>query len=65
MADQKGQSQFERVGGKNASLFGDILGFLAQNKKWWLLPIIGTFLIIGVLVMLSSTAAAPFVYTFF
>jgi hypothetical protein len=62
---QKGQSQFEKVQGENASLVGEIFGFLAHNKKWWLLPIVGTFLVIGVLVLLSTTAAAPFIYTFF
>jgi hypothetical protein len=70
MADQesapaKGPSKFEQIEEKNASLPREVLGFLAQNKKWWLLPIMGTFLLIGVLVLLSSTAAAPFIYTFF
>jgi hypothetical protein len=63
--EQKGQSQFEKVQGGSTSLVGEIFGFLAHNKKWWLLPIVGTFLVIGVLVLLSSTAAAPFIYTFF
>jgi hypothetical protein len=61
----KGSSKFEAQAGKNTSLVGEIFGFLKQNKKWWLLPIMGTFLIIGVLVLLSTTAAAPFIYTFF
>lgn len=71
MADEKqalapkGKSKFEAEATKNASLVGEIFGFLKQNKKWWLLPIMGTFLIIGVLVLLSTTAAAPFIYTFF
>lgn len=65
--EQKGASAFEKAAGdkKNASLVGDVLGFLGDNKKWWLLPILGTFLVIGVLVLLSSTAAAPFIYTLF
>jgi hypothetical protein len=62
---EKGQSKFEKVEAKNASLVGEMIGFLGKNKKWWLLPIMGTFLIIGVLVLLSTTAAAPFIYTFF
>ena len=63
--EQKGPSKFESLEAKNTSLVGEIFGFLGQNKKWWLLPIMGTFLIIGVLVLLSTTAAAPFIYTFF
>jgi hypothetical protein len=61
----KGESKFEKVEGTNKSLVGEIFGFLGQNKKWWLLPIMGTFLVIGILVLLSTTAAAPFIYTFF
>ena len=34
-----------------------------HNKKWWLTPIILTLLLIGVLVVLSGTAVAPFIYT--
>jgi hypothetical protein len=58
-------SKFEKTAGKNASLLSDLFAYLGENKKWWLLPILGTFLIIGVLVLLSTTAAAPFIYTFF
>jgi len=63
----KGQSKFEKASEqtKGSSLVGEIFGFLGKNKKWWLLPIMGTFLVIGVLVLLSTTAAAPFIYTFF
>jgi Family of unknown function (DUF5989) len=60
-----GQSKFERTAAKNASLVSDILGFLSQSKKWWLLPVMGTLLVLGVMVLLSTTAAAPFVYTLF
>jgi hypothetical protein len=42
-----------------------MLGFLGKNKKWWLLPILITLGGIGVLSLLSSTAAAPFIYTLF
>ena len=60
-----GQSKFEKVAAKNASLVSEILGLLGQNKKWWLLPVMGTLLLFGVMVLLSTTAAAPFVYTLF
>jgi len=39
--------------------------FLSHTKKWWLLPIVVILLAFGVLVFLSSTAAAPFIYTLF
>ena len=39
--------------------------FLRYNKKWWLTPIVLVLLLVGVLVLLSGTAAAPFIYTLF
>ncbi len=62
---EQGKSAFERKAGQNGSLPREIIGFLGQNKKWWLLPIVGTFVVVGALVLLSTTAAAPFIYTFF
>ena len=47
------------------SLVGEFWGFLRHNKKWWLLPIVVVVLLLGLLVWLSGTAAAPFVYTLF
>jgi hypothetical protein len=43
----------------------DVLGFLSETKKWWLAPIVICFLLFGLLIFLSSTAAAPFIYTLF
>jgi|HubBroStandDraft_6_1064221.scaffolds.fasta_scaffold1368268_2 hypothetical protein len=63
--EAKGESKFEKVAETNKGLVGEVFGFLGENKKWWLLPIMGTFLVIGILVLLSTTAAAPFIYTFF
>lgn len=40
--------------------------FLKERKKWWLVPLILIFLILGVLIFLtSSSALAPFIYTLF
>ncbi len=38
---------------------------LKQNKKYWLIPILLVLLALGALVLLSGTAAAPFIYTLF
>ena len=44
----------------------DIWGFLKVRKKYWLLPIIITLLLFGVLIVLTSgSAIAPFIYTLF
>lgn len=43
----------------------EFLYFLKTTKKWWLMPIVVILLLFGVLVFLSGTAAAPFIYTLF
>ena len=39
--------------------------FLKHNKKWWLLPILIVLGLLGLLVLLSGTAIAPFIYPLF
>jgi uncharacterized protein DUF5989 len=55
----------ERAAKQRTSLFKDFWDFLRQNRKWWLLPILICLLLLGVLIVLGSTAAAPFIYTLF
>jgi hypothetical protein len=47
------------------SLAKDFWGYLRENKKWWLVPILLTFLLIAALLVFAGTAAAPFIYTLF
>jgi hypothetical protein len=47
------------------SLVTEFWLYLIQNKKWWLTPIILVLLLLGLLVVLGSTSAAPFIYTLF
>ena len=54
-----------QAAGKRSSLAREILDFLAENKKWWLAPIIISILLLGLLVILAGSAAAPFIYTLF
>ncbi len=54
------ESQQARVG-----LVAEFWDFLKHNKKWWLLPILIVMVLIGLLVVLSSTGAAPFIYPLF
>ena len=57
---------FERMAGTpQPSLVQELWDFLRYNKKWWLAPIILVLLPAGLLVLLSQSAAAPFVYTLF
>ncbi len=44
----------------------DLWGFLSTRKKFWLLPIILSMLLFGVLiVMTGGSAIAPFIYAVF
>jgi competence protein ComGC len=44
----------------------DLWNFLKARKKWWLAPLIIVLIIVGVLIVLGSTSAlAPFIYTLF
>ena len=45
--------------------FREFWDFLRYNKKWWITPIVVVLLLVGALVMMSGTAAAPFIYTLF
>jgi len=49
----------------SVGLVREFFDFLRHNKKWWLAPIIIILLLVGVLVLLSGTAVAPFIYTIF
>ena len=50
---------------KRGGLLAEFLAYLGQNRKWWLTPIIVVLLLVGVLIALGGTAAAPFIYTLF
>jgi hypothetical protein len=51
--------------GSRTTLVGEFVQFLSENKKWWLTPIILSVLLLGALVVLGGSAAAPFIYTLF
>ncbi len=53
------------AGEKRNGLVGEFWEFLKQNKKWWLLPILAVMLLLGLLVFLGGSGAAPFIYTLF
>ena len=47
------------------SYIREMLAFVWQEKKWLLLPLILVLLAAGFFVILSGTAAAPFIYAIF
>ncbi len=58
------ESEFERRARQKprGSLY-EILGY--ARRKWWLAPIVLALLLLGGLMLLGSTSAAPFIYTIF
>lgn len=46
-------------------LIAEFCSFMAENKMWWLTPILVVFGLLGVLLVLGATGLAPFIYTLF
>ena len=65
MSDEN-KTSFEKAGEQqSSSLAGEFLAMLKQNKKYWLLPLVLMLVVLGALIILGGTAAAPFIYTLF
>lgn len=59
-------SEFEQAGEERPmSLMEEFWLFIREEKKWWLTPIVLVLLLAGVAIFLTSTGAAPFIYTLF
>jgi len=61
------RNEFERAAreARRRGVLGELLELMRTNKKWWLLPLLVVLLLMGVLVALSSSPVAPFIYTIF
>lgn len=60
-------TEFEQAAsaGSTNNIVTDFWYFLRHSKKWWLVPVVGVLMLFGALMLLSGTAAAPFIYTLF
>ncbi len=66
MTKKESKTEFEAAGEeKQLSVVQEFLVFIMENKKWWLIPILLVLALVGALVILGSTGAAPFIYTLF
>ncbi len=61
---QDGSGAFERAQTEQG-IVAEFWEFLMDNKKFWLIPIVLVFLLLGLLIMFSGSSAAPFIYTLF
>ena len=50
---------------RDSSFIQELFGMLRQQRKYWLMPLILVLLLLGLLISLSGTAVAPFIYTLF
>jgi hypothetical protein len=50
---------------KPPGLIAEFVDFLLHNKKWWLTPIILVLLILGFIIYIGGSVAAPFIYPLF
>lgn len=64
--NEKKQSDFESAAEeKQPGIVKEFIDFLRFNAKWWLTPIILVLLLFAVLIAVTGTGAAPFIYTLF
>jgi hypothetical protein len=61
------QSDFEKITkeSRENSFLKELWMMLRDKKKFWLMPIVVVLLLFAILVFLSGTAVAPFIYTLF
>jgi hypothetical protein len=51
--------------GEQRGLVAEFIGFMKENKAWWMTPILLVLGLVGVLFVLGATGIAPFIYTLF
>jgi hypothetical protein len=63
----KPENEFQKIvkESKESFFVGELWALVCTKKKYWLIPIIVVLLALGLLLVLSGTAAAPFIYTLF
>ena len=62
------QNEFEKAAAEppRGGLVQELWGFLAQNKKWWLLPILAVFAVLSFLmVLVGGSSVLPAIYALF
>lgn len=64
MAEKKENKKFEEMN-YSSNILVEFWEFVRDNKKFWLIPLIIILLLMGLLIFLGGTGAAPFIYTLF
>ena len=50
---------------KRGSFIGEFFHMVRTKRKWWILPLVLILVAFGVMMVLSSSGIAPFIYTVF
>ncbi len=57
------EDEFLRAAGdEERGIVSEFIQFMAENKIWWLTPILVVFGLLGILLVLGATGVAPFIY---
>ena len=63
------QEEFERAADRAAGAspgpIAECRYFLARTRKWWMVPIFLSLLLVGALILVGGTSVAPFIYALF
>jgi hypothetical protein len=60
------QNEFlSEAGGKERGIVAEFVAFMAENKAWWMTPILVVLGLVGLLLILGATPAGAFLYTLF
>jgi di/tricarboxylate transporter len=51
--------------GKRANIISEYIAFIKEHKSYWIIPLLFFLLLMAIILVLGSTAAAPFIYTIF
>ncbi len=65
MSDSSNNDFQSQASQEAPGLVRETIDFIRFNKKWWLTPILVALFLLGFLVFLGSTGAAPFIYALF
>ena len=67
MSNESEKNEFteEANDGEQHGLISEFFDFIKENKKFWMIPILFALLVLGALLILGGTSAAPFIYTLF
>lgn len=66
MTDSKDQD-FDKLAAANkeGGIISEFIAFMKDNAKWWLIPFLVVFGLLGIVIVLAGTGAAPFIYAMF